>query len=167
MRLPIHTFLAMLAMAGAVTLAGCATGAGLQPGASRDAVIQRMGSPTAVVPLPNGGERLQYSWQPAGQSAWMADLDAGGRLVSLRQVLNETDFARIQVGQWTGADVEREFGRPARVETMRGWDGPILTYRWNMGPDMDRFFWVYLDPQGVVRRAHQGIEVLRASPDFL
>jgi hypothetical protein len=154
-----------LVLAAAAALAACASGTNLQPGASREAVIASMGRPTAVVPLPNGGQRLQYSQQPAGQYAWMADLDPSGRLVSLRQVLNETDFSRIVVGQWTRADVEREFGPPARVEGLRGWDGPILTYRWNMGPDMDRFYWVYLDPQGVVRRAHPGIEVLRASPD--
>jgi hypothetical protein len=161
---PMHRLLATLAIAFVATLAGCATGYGLAPGASREAVVQRLGRPTAVVALPNGGERLQYSQQPAGQYAWMADFDTGGRLVSFRQVLNENDFARIQAGQWTRADVEREFGPPARVEPMRGWDGPILTYRWNMGPDMDRFFWVYVDQQGVVRRAHQGIETLRASP---
>ncbi|MBA2960952.1 MULTISPECIES: hypothetical protein [Ramlibacter] len=160
----VHTFLATLSLALGAALAGCATGSGLEPGATRDAVIQRMGQPTAVVRLPNGGERLQYSQQPAGQYAWMADFDAGGRLVSLRQVLNENDFRRIEVGQWTRDDVEREFGPAARVERMRGWDGPILTYRWNMGPGMDRFFWVYVDPQGVVRRAHQGIEFLRAGP---
>jgi hypothetical protein len=162
----IHSTLSGLALAAAAWLAGCATGQGLEPGATREAVVQRMGRPTAVVRLPNGGERLQYSHQPAGQYAWMADFDTAGRLVSLRQVLNERDFARIRDGEWTRTDVEREFGPPARIETMRGWDGPILTYRWNMGPDMDRFYWVYVDPQGVVRRSHQGIEILRASPDL-
>jgi hypothetical protein len=159
-----QSFLGALSIALAVAVAGCATGSGLQPGANRDTVVQRMGQPTAVVRLPDGGERLQYSQQPAGQYAWMADFDASGRLVSLRQVLNEVDFNRIQVGQWTQADVEREFGPAARVERMRGWDGPILTYRWTMGPSMDRFYWVYVDPQGIVRRAHPGIEFLRAGP---
>jgi hypothetical protein len=160
----VHTFLVIPPLALAATLAGCVTGSGLAPGATRDTVIQRMGRPTAVVALSGGGERFQYSQQPSGQYAWMADFDTAGRLVSIRQVLNENDFARIQVGQWTRADVEREFGPPARVEGMRGWDGVIMTYRWNMGPSMDRFYWVYLDPQGVVRRSHQGIEVLRAGP---
>jgi hypothetical protein len=139
-------------------LAGCVTGYNLKPGASREEVLASMGRPTAVVKLPGGGERLQYSQQPAGQYAWMADLDAAGRLLSLRQVLNENDFNRIVVGQWTRADVEREFGRPAWSDRVANWDGPILTYRWNQGPSMDRFYWIYLDKQGVVRRAHPGVE---------
>jgi hypothetical protein len=124
-----------------------------------------MGRPTAVVRLPSGAERLQFSQQPAGQYAWMADLDGAGRLVSLRQVLNETDFSRIEVGKWTRADVEREFGRPAWDERVANWDGPIMTYRWNQGPSMDRFYWVYLDRQGVVRRAHPGVEYLPPQGD--
>lgn len=145
--------------------AGCATGSGLAPGASREQVLASMGRPTAVVALPGGGERLQYSLQPAGQDAWMADLDASGRLVSLRQVLNEDDFKRIEVGKWTRQDVEREFGRPARVDRVSSWDGPILNYRWRQGAGMDYFYWVYLDPQGVVRRAHPGIELLPPQGD--
>jgi hypothetical protein len=160
----------LVAAAGAaivLALAGCATGYNLQPGASRDDVLKSMGRPTAIVPLPNGGERLQYSLQPAGQYAYMADLDASGRLVSLRQVLNANDFARLNtvgIGQWTRADVEREYGPPARIEHVSRWTGDIMTYRWNEGPEMDRFYWVYLDPQNVVRRAHPGVETLRGGP---
>ncbi|MBA2962965.1 MULTISPECIES: hypothetical protein [Ramlibacter] len=164
-----RTLRILAAAAGAASvlaLAGCATGSNLQPGASRDQVFASMGRPTAVVPLPNGGERLQYSLQPAGQYAYMVDMDAGGRMVSVRQVLNPIDFARLNanLGQWTRADVEREFGRPAKVDHVASWNGDIMTYRWNEGPDMDRFYWVYLDPQNVVRRAHPGIETLRGSP---
>jgi hypothetical protein len=148
----------------AAVLAGCAAQS-LAPGASRDQVLAAMGRPTAVVRLPSGAERLQFSQQPAGQYAWMADLDGAGRLVSLRQVLNETDFSRIEVGKWTRADVEREFGRPAWDERVANWDGPIMTYRWNQGPSMDRFYWVYLDRQGVVRRAHPGVEYLPPQGD--
>ena len=35
-----------------------------------------------------------------------------------------------------------------------------MTYRWNDGSDM--FYWVYLDPQGVVQRAHPGMEFVNA-----
>ncbi|MBA2964342.1 MULTISPECIES: hypothetical protein [Ramlibacter] len=150
-----------------LVLVGCATGYNLQPGASREEVLSSMGRPTAVVKLPNGNERLQYSLQPAGQYAYMVDLDGNGRMVSLRQVLNANDLGRLNtvgIGQWTRADVEREYGRPARIEHVASWKGDIMTYRWNEGPEMDRFYWVYLDPQNVVRRAHPGIETLREGP---
>ena len=127
----------------------------VQPGTARDAVIARLGQPTRVVLLP-AGERLQYSLQPFGQSAWMVDLDASGRVVRSRQVLTAADFNRIEVGKWTRADVEREFGPPAMIDRVASWNGPILTYRWNDGSDM--FYFVYLDNANVVRRAHPGTE---------
>lgn len=149
--------LASLALAALV--AGCAHpwhALDLQPGTPRDEVLARVGQPTAEVPLPGGGRRLQYSWQPMGQHAVMVDLDAAGRLVQARQVLTADDFARIQPDVWTRADVERAFGPPARVDRVASWSGPVLTYRWTDGSDM--FYWIYLDAQGVVRRAHPGME---------
>jgi hypothetical protein len=154
-----------LAFGVTLLLAACATpfsGGNIEPGTSRDAVLSRMGRPTAVVPIA-GGERLQYSLQPFGQYAWMVDLDASGRVVGAPQVLNEADFNRIQPG-WTRADVEREFGPPALIDAVASWSGPIMTYRWRDRVGTDMFFFVYLDPQGIVRRAHPGIEY-RNAPD--
>ena len=148
----------------ALLLAGCANpfhGYNVQPGTSRDAVLAQMGRPTRVVRLPTG-ERLQYSLQPFGQYAWMVDLDASGKVVRSRQVLNANEFNRIQPGTWTRDDVEREFGPPAMVDGVASWNGPIMTYRWNDGSDM--FYFVYLDRGNVVRRAHPGMEFHNA-PD--
>lgn len=151
----------LFSITAALLLAACASpfGAdGLAPGTPRDEVLVRMGQPSRVVPLPNGGQRLQYSLQPAGQYAWMVDLDATGRVTGARQVLNEREFNRIVPGQWTRADVEREFGPPARIDAVASWNGPVLTYRWKDLQGADMFYWVYLDPQGTVRRAHPGME---------
>lgn len=156
----------LLAWCLAAVLAGCAANPfnsyGVQPGTARDAVIARLGQPTRAVRLPEGGERLQYSLQPFGQFAWMVDLDGGGKVLRSRQVLNATDFNRIELGKWTRADVEREFGPPAKIDGVASWDGPILTYRWTDGSDM--FYWVYLDRNNVVQRAHPGMEFVNA-PD--
>lgn len=149
----------LTAAACAALLAACAGPwqiGRLAPGTPREAVLASLGQPVRTVRLPDGGERLQYSLQPLGQEAWMVDLDAGGRLVRARQVLNANDFNRIVPGQWTRADVEREFGPPAMVDGVASWNGPILTYRWREAGDM--FYWVYLDGNGVVRRAHPGME---------
>jgi hypothetical protein len=150
----------------AALLSGCAghplTSYHLQPGTPRDAVVAQLGQPTRMVRTP-GGERLQYSLQPFGQTAWMVDLDSAGRVVRSRQVLTAAEFNRIEPGAWTRADVEREFGPPARVDSVSSWNGPILTYRWYDGSDM--FYWVYLDRDNVVRRAHPGMEFINA-PDW-
>ncbi len=152
-------------LAAVAVLGACAANpynaGNLPAGTARDAVISRLGPPTRVVPLP-GGERLQYSLQPFGQYAWMVDLDASGKVVRSRQVLTASEFYRIEAGKWTRQDVEREFGPPAKIDGVSSWNGPILTYRWTDGSDM--FYFVYLDPQGVVQRAHPAMEFVNA-PD--
>lgn len=152
----LHKFLPVL-LAPLLWLSGCALFpiSSVSPGMSREEVVSRMGTPTAVVPL-SQGTRLQYSGQPGGQYAFMVDLDAAGRVTSVRQVLDEADFQRIQLGKWTRADVLREFGRPAFVERVASWPGEVLTYRWYGIQDM--FYWVYIDGNQVVQKAHPGVE---------
>lgn len=134
-----------------------ACAAPVQPGMSRQEVMARYGTPTRMLTL-GAGERLQYSRQPAGQSAIMVDLDAAGRVVSARQVLTAGEFSRIEPGQWTRQDVEREFGRPASVDRVASWPGDIMTYRWRDNVQ-DMFFWVYLDADNRVQRTGQGMDI--------
>ncbi|MEJ6021514.1 hypothetical protein [Ramlibacter sp. PS4R-6] len=136
----------------------------IPPGTPKDQVIAKAGRPTRIVPLPGGGERLQYSLQPAGQQAWMVDLDASGRAVRVYQALTDPNFNRIQVG-WTAADIEREFGPPGKIDRVSSFRGVVWEYRWQdvMGGNM--FYWVYVDPNGIVQRAHPGMEWINA-PDF-
>lgn len=136
-------------------LSGCAF-SGVQPGMTRDEVASRLGQPSRVVAL-SSGTRLQYSGQPAGQWVVMVDLNLDGRVTTLRQVLNGNDFNRIESGQWTRQDVEREFGPPAAIDRVMSWPFDIMTYRWIEIDDM--FFWVYLDQNNVVQRTGQGIEL--------
>ena len=157
----------LLALA-AVLLSACAGnpfgGFDIAPGTPREAVIARMGAPYRVVRLANG-ERLQYSMQPGGQHAWMVDLDASGKVVQARQVLTETNFHRIEPGKWTREDVEREFGRPAWIDGVASWNGPVMTYRWRDRANSDMFYYVYLDRQNVVQRAHPGMEFINFPND--
>lgn len=155
----------MFAATTAALLSACA-GPPLRAGASRAEVVQRFGTPTRVVPLENG-TRLLYSFQPAGQSAMVADLDTAGRLVSTRQVLTPQNFARIgqvAIGKWTRADVENELGRPALLDRVASWKGDILNYRWLDGMQA-MLFYVYLDGNNVVQRVGQGMEI--RSDDFV
>ena len=147
-------------------LQGCAgrpeRGFDLPEGLSREVVLERLGPPTRRVAVPGGGERFQYSYQPVGRVAVMVDFDANGRVVSSRNVLTATDWARIVPGVWTGADVEREFGPPALVDRVSSWQGTVLNYRWSDNANL--FYWIYLDAQGMVQRAQQGMDFENA-PD--
>jgi len=84
------------------------------------------------------------------------DLDSSNHVVQVRQMLVESEFARIAAGQWTRDDVLRAFGPPASVDHVASWPGDIWTYRWHAVEDM--FFWVYLDQSNVVQRTGQGVE---------
>jgi hypothetical protein len=134
------------------------------PGTPRDQVLAKAGPPTRVVRLPDGGERLQYSFLPAGQQAWMIDLDSSGRVVRTYQALTQNNFNRIMPG-WTAGDVEREFGPPGRIDRVATFGGNVWEYRWQDPLGANMFYWVYVDPRGIVTRAHPGMEWINA-PDF-
>ncbi|MCY7369456.1 MAG: hypothetical protein LH479_00915 [Polaromonas sp.] len=151
------------ALASALLLGACAIGGG-KVGMTRDDIVARYGAPGVVLPLASGETRLQYSRQPAGQEAEMIDLDAAGRVVRVRQVLNLNEFSKIRPGEWTRGDVLREFGRPARIEHAGNWDGDILTYRWREHV-LNRLFFVFVDRQGRVGRTQQGDEYLEVPFD--
>jgi hypothetical protein len=150
---PIFSFISVALM----TLAsGCAVQS-VQPGASREEVVSRYGTPSRVVALASG-TRLQYSQQPAGQSAVMVDLDATGRVTQVREVLNPAGFSAVVVGQSTREDTLRALGRPAMVDRVASWPGDILTYRWR-DHDLDMLYWFYLDASQVVQRTGQAAEI--------
>ncbi|WP_198972434.1 hypothetical protein [Xylophilus sp. ASV27] len=142
---------AVLAAAALALLAGCASPAFEAPGTPMSAVLAKLGAPTGRYPLPEGGERLQYSELPAGSAVWNLDFDAAGRLRSTDQSLRYADFDRIVIGQWTAADVRRLMGEPTKIERVASFDGPVWSYRFN---DMNnlRLIHVHLDPGGVVRK---------------
>ena len=148
-----------------LVLAGCVAFSPVRPGMTRAQVVSRMGQPTAVVPLPGGDERLQYSGQPAGQTTYMVDLDASGHVLRDRQVLTAESFARIKQG-WSRVDVLREFGRPARIDHVGSWHGDIWTYRWRNTDMTDMYYWVYFDRDGKVARTQQGMEFISAPNDI-
>lgn len=142
-----------------VGLAGCAMQT-LAPGATEQEALASYGKPTAVVALPSG-KRLQYSGQPARQAATMIDLDAAGRVTSVRQVLNANEFARVVVGSWTREDTLREFGRPAAMTRVGNWNGDIMAYRWQEA-NQPMLFYVYLDANQVVQQTGSGMELRRS-----
>lgn len=138
-------------------LAGCASDPYNVPlGASRTDVLQQAGAPTAVFPLGQGAERLQYSRAPMGFEVTNVDLDANGRVVSVIQEMDERYFAQtIQVDKWTQADVLRTYGRPYEITQVSSFNGNVWSWRY-LQINNPRFLYIYLDPQGVVRRYHVG-----------
>jgi hypothetical protein len=113
----------------AILLAGCATfnPSSVQVGADEAAVVQAMGQPVARFSLPSGATRLAYTRGPAGQGNYMVDLDADGRVTSVRQVLNENALAALPAGM-TEDELLREIGPPA-VRQQLGNNVVVWSYR--------------------------------------
>lgn len=143
-------------IAAALATAGCAL-APVQPGMSSSQVMANYGTPTRVVANATG-TRLQYSRQPAGQSAVMVDINTADKVTAVREMMTLQELSKIEPGKWTREDVEREFGPPARVDRVASWPGDIMNYRWRDSLQ-DMFFWVYLDAGQVVGRTGQGMEI--------
>ncbi|MDP1647227.1 MAG: hypothetical protein Q8M01_03370 [Rubrivivax sp.] len=117
-------FSALSTVAATLLLAACTTA---PPGAgtARDEVLRDWGRPTARHALPAGAERLEYASGPYGRTTWMIDLDAAGRVVQARQVLNEAEFMQVQLRSASGLtrdELLRWIGHPGE-RRHGGWAG--------------------------------------------
>ena len=156
---PIIIAIVMLGMLGCASKPDA-----IAAGASRDDVLRSYGTPTADIRSP-GGDRLQYSRQPAGRQVYNIDLNADGKVVSVTQALAEPQFAQVQLDVWRVADVERAFGKPALVGQVYSFKGDVWSYRYDYF-GTNKQFHVFIDPQGVVRRTQSTDEIERLERDF-
>ncbi|WP_233862801.1 hypothetical protein [Paraburkholderia adhaesiva] len=151
-RLPRGARRVLITGLGALALAGCA-----QPwtqfhaGDDGEAVIARFGQPREVYDLPDGGKRLMWPTQPMGETTVAADIDAHGKVVNVRQVLDTNEFYRAEIGKWTRADVLVNFGRPMETSYFPLMQREVWTYRY-----MDVGVWYmlysfYFDNDGILR----------------
>ncbi|MCW5637183.1 MAG: hypothetical protein KIT17_27900 [Rubrivivax sp.] len=129
------------------------------PGETRDAVLGRLGKPTARYEMPAGAERLEFATGPFGRTTWMVDVDAGGRVLAAAQVLNEANFAGFQ-GRAPGmsrAALLRELGTPGERQGV-GWMGAEV-WSWRYPTNDCLWFQVTVDvPVDKVRDAGYGID---------
>jgi hypothetical protein len=93
-----------------------------------------------------------------GRTAWMIDLDTSGRVLNTHQALTAENLNRVVPGQWTLDDVQREFGPPAGVDRIAGWNGSVLNYQWRTETNIDMAYAIYVDSHNVVGRAHPIME---------
>ena len=154
--------LAAVAASALVALAGCASDPTRLPaGVTRAQVLQQLGQPTAIYPMPGGGERLQYSRAPAGTEISNVDIDAAGRVVSNRQEMQEPLFdSTIKTDTWRLDDVLRTYGRPYEITRVTSYDGVVWTWRYK-ALNAPRLLHIYMDGAGKVTRYHTGPDLMR------
>jgi hypothetical protein len=139
----------------AVLLAACVSdGRSLKRGeADARAVRAEMGEPAQVLKAAHGGEVWFYPRGIAARETFRVELDSGGRLVGIEQVLDDRRFDRIVGGRTTRAEVLDLIGPPQFALA----DGTIWEYhyRWAQEP------WcisVSFDQAGVVSGVHRRSE---------
>jgi hypothetical protein len=138
---------------GGIGLAGTTSGSAQANASSMTpAVLQdRLGAPTGIYALPQGGQRLQYSQMPAGFQVWNYDFDVSGQLTGQDQALRYENFNRIVPGQTRQEEILLNYGRPVRVVQVARFDGPVWDYRFS-DINNPRIISIHIDRAGVLQR---------------
>ena len=128
----------------------------LQIGQSNDGDVRdRFGVPENTWPEPDGGHTLEYNRQPAGVENYMITIGADGRLVAVRQVLTQENFARVQPGMAIG-QVRRLLGKPAKTTHFDLSGETHLDWHYLVQPDTHMLFSVVTGNDGRVLRTQNG-----------
>jgi hypothetical protein len=147
-----NRFASLLVCCGALVLVACAQPyQQFEPGADQSALIARLGPPRETYDLPGGGKRLMWPTQPMGSTTTAADVDASGKVLSVRQVLQEKEFYRAEVGKWTRNDVLVNFGKPYETAYFKRMDRQVWSYRYLENNIDHMLFHFYFDDQGILR----------------
>lgn len=129
---------------------------GFQAGATEADVVARAGRPHAVHTLPGGGKRLEYVTGHLQQYKYMVDVDAGGRVLSVAQVMSWEHFKRLEPGVDTQETVLRALGHPFYIRTYATAEAPVWHYPYKEGGAFDYELGVYFDSKGVLTRIESG-----------
>lgn len=143
---------------GLALLAGCDQQriAKLEEGVSTEADVRReFGEPVAVFPEPDGSRTLEYPRQPEGWQNYFITIGPDGRMSALRQVLTDTNFARVRPGM-DKAEVRRLLGRPAQAKPYPLKNEEVWDWRYRPDPNTSRLFSVTFDRDGRVLAAGTG-----------
>jgi hypothetical protein len=121
-----------IALVLSLLLSACAaySGYGLKTGVDRaDDVVRTMGEPAMRWLDPDGSAQFAYPRGPMGYQTYMVFVGADDKLQSIRNVLNEKDFARIQAGM-TKDEVLRVLGPPFEGWTSTSLSRNELSWEW-------------------------------------
>ena len=155
-----------LSFALTLTLSAC-----VQPwdrfkaGEPESAVTAALGQPKETYDLPNGGKRLMWPTQPMGETTVAADIDADGKVVDVRQVLQPLEFYRAEPGKWTRADVLVNFGRPEETMYLPLVKREVWSYRYLEDNTWYQFFHFHFDDAGVLRSTQKSPDPLHDHAD--
>jgi len=150
-----------LSCAAILVLGACAQPwQGFQAGQAEGDVIARLGQPKEVYDLPGGAKRLMWPTQPYGEVTTAADIDATGKVISVRQVLQPSEFYRAEIDKWTKQDVLVNFGRPEETAYFPMMKREVWSYRYLEDGVWYLMFNFYFDQTGVLRTTQKSPDPL-------
>ncbi len=148
------------------TLVGGCAGIGSRAvaiGETESQVISKLGIPTNI--YQDGTSRLlEYKTGPWGQRTYMARIGGDGKLVSYEQVLTDTRFASIAVGQASKDDVLRRVGSPSETSYLSLKNLEVWSYPYKENDTWNSVMHIHFDQQGIVHSLQNGPD-LRFDPD--
>ena len=153
------------ALVGATVMA---LGACAQPwqqfhaGDEESAVVARMGQPREIYTLPDGSRRLMWPTQPMGETTVAADIDAAGKVIRVRQVLQPSEFYRAEPGQWTKNEVLINFGQPEEKAYFPMMKREVWSYRYLEDSVWYLLFNFYFDDTGMLTATQKSPDPLHA-----
>jgi outer membrane protein assembly factor BamE (lipoprotein component of BamABCDE complex) len=142
---------------GALLLYGCDPQrvAKLEEGVSTEVDVRKQfGDPVTVTVEPDGSRSLDYPRQPEGFSNYIIKIGADGKMTSLRQLLNEDNFARVVPGL-DQQQVRNLLGRPAKTQRFDLKKEEVWDWRFKPGQEA-RIFSVTFSSDGKVLRTAVG-----------
>ncbi|KAA0997406.1 hypothetical protein FVF58_49575 [Paraburkholderia panacisoli] len=152
---------AALSCAAILVLGACAQPwQGFEAGQPESDVVARLGQPREVYDLPGGARRLMWPTQPMGEVTTAADIDAMGKVISVRQVLQPSEFYRAEVDKWTKKNVLVNFGRPEETTYFPLMKREVWSYRYLEDGVWYQLFHFYFDDTGVLRSTQKSPDPL-------
>lgn len=144
--------LAVLAALVFAALAGCDPRrvAQLEEGVSTEVEVRKQfGDPVTVTVLADGSRVMDYPRQPEGWTNYVITIGRDGKMSSLRQLLNEDNFARVRPGL-TAQEVRTLLGRPARMQHFDLNNEDVWDWRFKQHGQDSKLFSVTFGPDGKV-----------------
>ncbi|EEA03597.1 putative lipoprotein [Burkholderia sp. H160] len=152
---------AVLVCAAVFALGACAQPwQGDHAGEPESAVVARLGQPREVYNLSDGSRRLMWPTQPMGEVTIAADIDATGKVIRIRQVLQPNEFYRAEPGKWTRNDVLVNFGQPEDKAYFPLMKREVWSYRYLEDGVWYLLFNFYFDDTGVLRSTQKSPDPL-------
>lgn len=99
--------------------------------------------------------------QPMGTTNVVADINAAGKIVNVRQALQLSEFNQAQIGKWTRDDVRANFGPPAESGFFRRTQREVWSYRYMENNITPMMFHFSFDTNGVLREVQRTPDTTR------